>query len=217
MANKGKVEFKRKPIENTAIGPWSYPFLKLKAAQNGISMMNAFKDKVSFLVGWLSFVDSLEQSYSAFYEEVKQRCQSKIALMQEFDKLRHHESLLKYLIQVRHKSQHGQFHLEWEEPKLEIGKDFYGRISSLVLHPDGSFTWKGETFPGEKELGIGYEDWKPRLPAITNRGGRFEVPNLFLGKKVDNDPVDIAERALSFYDHEYQRIIAEIQKTLHGN
>ena len=184
--------------------PFGRSLEKLSEAEQGILQMKAAKDRVSYEAGWSKFVDSLEESWSRFYEEGKRTERRFGGWISKYNKTRNEDALLRYLTQARHQSQHAVAGLDWTAPGgLTVGKGFNGIVHSLKVFSDGSYEADARAFPGSPRAHpVTYDYGRPMLPTVVNKryGQTFPPPRSHLGGGiVDSAPHDAAAIALRYY------------------
>lgn len=195
-------------LENGAILPktrnlWESAILKLQEADSAISDMTLARDRVDFEEGWSRYVDSIEQFWTRFYDEGKDKFTSFQPWAGKIDSERKSDETLNYVYQSRHKSQHGRIALEWEPPKLIIGRGFSGLEYGLRIFPDG--TYEANTVPhnpSSKSFSVDYSPGSPSLPTIEDKRKKkyFSAPSKHLGEiLIDNSPLKVARITLTYY------------------
>jgi hypothetical protein len=201
---------KRKPIriESGAIMPvkrslWGAADEKLQEARDGLRLMEDAKHRVAFEAGWTKCVDSLEQFWTRFYDEGKQVFSSFQPWAGAIDAERKSESLLQYLYQARHQSQHGRIAMHWEKEHLKIAPGFSGHIKRVQGFPDGTFYLDAEpSHHSVPEAEVVASPGKALLATIENRKfkQRFDPPTKFRGNELsDATPVGVARAGIEYY------------------
>jgi len=104
MKQKGKIEDKPGSLVPVNRGLWNYAFEKLVEAKAGIQQMDSASDRVAFEAGWIRFVDSLEEFWTSFFDEGKEKFSSFQPWAGKFRKERKDDPLLQYLIRFPSKS-----------------------------------------------------------------------------------------------------------------
>ncbi|EAU56074.1 hypothetical protein [Mariprofundus ferrooxydans] len=204
MKQKGKIEDKPGSLVPVNRGLWNYAFEKLVEAKAGIQQMDSASDRVAFEAGWIRFVDSLEEFWTSFFDEGKEKFSSFQPWAGKFRKERKDDPLLQYLIQARHQSQHGRIPLKWQEGAIAIAPGYFGHIRNMKIFQDGSF--EVETNPlgkAHNQVKLVHEPGKPLLPVIENKKHkqRFDPPSSHLGQPIGNtSPIYVASLGLKYYE-----------------
>jgi len=187
--------------------PWDACQQKLGEAKNAVGQMEAAADRVSFEEAWSSLVDSLEEAWTRFFSEGNTISTKFQPWAGTIDTERRRDPLLRYLIESRHKSQHGGLSLDWEEPRLRIAPGFSGHIKELKGYSDGSIEFDASPSQdgGEKNLQVVLEGGEPGLPETENRGVVYSPPVGIL-------PIEAARTGIEYYE----RVFAEAAKRLGG-
>jgi hypothetical protein len=182
---------------------WSAAVEKLHEAEFGLSQMNNAQDRIEFEQGWTRVVDSLEEFWTRFFDEGKNRFSGFQPWAGAIYAQRKKDPLLKYLIQARHQSQHGRISLEWESGQLNIAPGFNGHIRGIKVFPDGTFEL--EATPAHSTVPdpiISFSGGSARLPLIVNKKhkDRFQPPTAhFEDNLKDVSPKNISRLGLQFY------------------
>jgi len=213
MKQTGKIELLNGSFIPSTRSLWYSAQEKLGEAQAGVNHMKEAKDRVSYESGWIRFVESLEESWSSFYDEGKNRFSSFQPWAGAKDKQRKSDPLTSYLIQSRHQSQHGNIYIEWEQGKIHIAPDYYGHIRDLKISSDGSFEVEANPLGStHNSVTLKHESGNPLLPVIENKREKkiFDVPNAHLGKEIKNgNPVILAQMAMEYYKSIYQEALGK--------
>lgn len=187
----------------TTRNPWGACQQKLGEAKDALGQMEGASDRVAYEDAWLSLVDSLEVAWTRFFGEGKTMSTKFQPWAGEKDSDRRSDPCLRYLIESRHKSQHGGLALVWEEPQVQIAPGFTGHIRTLEGYSDGLFVFDASSSQdgGEERLQVVLEGGAPSLPDIENRGVVFSPP----------EGISPIEAARSGIDH-YERVFVEAAK-----
>ncbi|MGL5340219.1 MAG: hypothetical protein ACRDAR_16265 [Aeromonas veronii] len=213
MKQTGKIELLKGALIPTKRGLWYSTFEKLSEAQTGIAQMSNAEDRVDYESGWVRFVESLEESWSSFFEEGTRNFNSFQPWAGAKDKERKSDSLLNYLIQSRHQSQHGNVCIEWEEDKINIAPNYFGHIKNIKIFSDGSFEVDANPLGNTQSIvTLKRDTGRPKLPTIENRRHKqtYNPPQ----NHFDNDihtfsPHDVAIMAIEYYLNIYKSALAK--------
>lgn len=208
MKQTGKIELAQGAHVPNKRGLWFTANEKLIEAQNGIQLMKKAEDRVLYESGWIKFIESLEESWSSFFDEGKKLFNSFQPWAGAIDKQRKSDQLMLYLIQARHQSQHGNICIEWEEGKIQIAPNYYGHIRDLTIYVDGTFEVEANPLGAiHNVITLKHETGRPTLPIIENKKFKqiFNPPNNHLGKNIVNlSPHEIAPIAIDYYKSIYR-------------
>ena len=199
-----KIELAPNSLAPASRPLWSAAVERLQEAKAGLRHMQAATDQVSFECGWIRAIDSLEEFWTSFFEEGKQKFSTfQPWAGQLFVAERNKDELLKYLCQARHQSQHGNACLDWEEGQLLIAPGFNGHIKSLAIFQDRTFEMDSASAPGSSDkAALTFAGGSARLPKIVNKkyGNSFDPPEGHMGKSYPAmSPMFAIELALKFY------------------
>lgn len=203
---KGNIELQFNAIAPVARGLWHAAWEKLSEAAAGVKQMEKAKDRIEYEAGWTRLVDSLEEFWTRFFDEGKNKFPSFQPWAGAFDAKRTADPLLRYLFQARHQSQHGRIALEWEPGKVQIGGgEFFGTIKDLRISADGTFEVDvNPTVGSDAKFKVVHDPGKARLPVVANRKFRqsYNPPHSHLDKPIaDASPINIGRVGVAFYDN----------------
>lgn len=68
-----KIELKQGSIVPVTRGVWYAAAEKLAEAKGGIKIMHKARNRIEFEHGWVTFTDSLEEFWTRFYAEGKEK------------------------------------------------------------------------------------------------------------------------------------------------
>jgi len=211
MKQTGKIELLNGSFIPNARGLWYSTQEKLHEAQMGVEQMREAKDRVSYESGWVRFIESLEESWTSFFDEGKNRFSNFEPWAGSKNKQRKSDPLISYLIQSRHQSQHGNICIEWEEGRIQIAPNYFGHIRDLKIYPDGAFEVEASPLGNaHSSVTLKHETGKALLPVIENKmhKQKFDIPKEHLGKVISNcDPLLLAKMAIDYYKSIYQEAL----------
>jgi hypothetical protein len=185
---------------------WGACTTKLDEARAAIKAMESAKGRVEFEGAWSQFVDSLEKSWTAFFDEGKQISGKFQPQYGPLDKARKEDELLRYLRESRHISQHSRLELDWNELHVQIAPGYSGHIREFKGFTDGTFEFDAEPYhpEGGKNLRVVLEDGEAVLPEIVNRGIVYVPPTEHQGQPITGiSPLEAARLAVNYYRQIY--------------
>jgi hypothetical protein len=196
-----KIEISQNSLAPTCRPLWHAAVERLHEAETGLQQMKTAKDRVSFEQGWGRSVDSIEEFWTKFFGEGKEKFPNFQPWAGKVVAQRKKDKLLSYLCQARHQNQHGNASLDWDEGKVLIAPDFNGTIQNLAIFPDGTFEMSSKPTPGSSvKATLRFIDGNAKLPTITNRNQIFSPPQQHVGRTYpDLKPVQAVELAIEFY------------------
>lgn len=186
---------------------WRDCLTKLDDAQKAIEVMESTSNRVSFEDAWSQFVDSLEESWTSFFDEGKVVSSKFQPWAGAVIKARKEDELLRYVYVSRHRSQHGRLHLNWTEQRVQFAPGFTGHIAEIKGYSDGAIEFDAEPQQagGEKDLRVVLEGGKPELPEIENSGVVHSPPSEHQGQSITSaSPLDVARLGIDYYRSIYQ-------------
>ncbi|HHQ4758352.1 TPA: hypothetical protein ACSP2Z_003209 [Aeromonas hydrophila] len=208
MKQTGKIELLKGTLIPTKRGLWYSASEKLIEAQAGIVQMSNAEDRVGYESGWVRFVESLEESWSSFFEEGTRSFKNFQPWAGAKEKERKSDSLLNYLIQSRHQSQHGNVCIEWEEDVINIAPNYFGYIKNLKIFSDGSFEVEANPLGNmHNVVTLKRDTGRPKLPKIENKRHKqtYNQPqNHFENDIRYSSPHDVASMAVEYYLNIYK-------------
>ena len=194
---------------------WEAAREKLKEAALAVDSMRAARDRIAFERAFADFAEALNVAWHRFYDEGKTVYRGKFSnWAEDFVKMRDEDSLLRYLREARHKTQHERLQLVWSEPFLQITGNSGFNLHSLEIAPDGSYSIAATTNEHKEnaDARVVYLPGRPMLPTIKNRGIVYAPPDKHLGMPLaGKEPIDIAVVAFGFYDKCIQDAYAAFQ------
>ncbi|MEI7813637.1 MAG: hypothetical protein WCJ13_02450 [Coriobacteriia bacterium] len=211
--SRKKIELEDGAILPVRRGLWVAAVEKLHEAEAGIHQMVEAQDRIQYEAGWTRFVDSLEEFWTRFFDEGKSGFSDFQRWAGTQIACRKRESLLKYLAQARHQSQHGRIALDWEEGLLQVAPGFTGAIRRLQVFEDG--TYEFDATPAHSsvpEPTLVHSPGRPHLPVVENKkhGGSFPPPTMYQGRPLeDQSPVGVARVGMQFYSEVLEQAFAE--------
>lgn len=215
MKQTGQIKLSKDSLIPNQRGLWFSCFEKLEESRLGIQQMINANDRVTYESGWVRFVESIEESWTSFFEEG----QKSFSNFQPWAgiTIKHRKSgLLKYLTESRHQSQHGNIKLDWENGHIQIAPNYYGHIKDLKIFADNSFevdaTPLGEV---HNKVTLVHSTGDAKLPTIVNklRNTKFTPPTEHLGEKINTTlPHQIAKIAINYYQGIYQNAVDKFCK-----
>lgn len=198
-----KIETRKGAIAPGRRELWEASQEKLCEAEQAINAMKSSRDRVTFERSWADFVDAIEQAWAKFFHEGKRAFSDFQPWAGPRDKERKKDDLLRYLIESRHQSQHGNFSLAWETGSMEVAPGFSGYIKELKIYPNGTYDIEAEPLSDSgPEATVVHDPGKPLLSTIYNRKTKqyFHPPTNHLGKGIgDVRPVNAAKLGLKYY------------------
>ncbi len=204
---KGKVELERDAIAPVMRSIWHAACEKLQEAQVGVEQMQSAKNRIEYEAGWTRFVDSLEEFWTRFFDEGRNKFPSFQPWAGAIVAKRKKDPLLSYLRQARHQSQHGRIVLDWEEEEGRIqigGGEFFGTVRDLKMWGDGTYEADVNSSTGsDAKFKVVHAPGNPRLPVVLNKKHRqrFTPPTRHLGQPLaDSSPVSVARLGVAYYD-----------------
>lgn len=211
MKQTGKVKLLSGALIPNQRGLWYTCLEKLNEAILGIEQMKSAEDRISYESGWVRFIESLQESWSSFYEEGLSTSTKFQPWAGKFEKVRKSDELLRYLVQSRHQSQHGNIAMEWHSGSIQIAPGYFGHLKGLVINADGTF--EVEANPLGKihdRVQLKHDTGTPRLPVVVNRQHKqsYTPPETHLGKDITSLlPHELGTRAVDFYKGVYDSAI----------
>lgn len=201
MKKRGKIELAPGSLIPTNRAFWESAFTKLAEARAAIQEMDAARDKVGFEDGWSRFVDSLQESWTSFYDEGKTISTKFQPWAGDKEVELMNDPLLLYLRKARDQSQHGRITLDWGAENLQIAPGFSGHIQTLKVFGDGTFeveaTPLGKT---NNEVKLVHSVGDPTLPKfIDKRSGKEYAP-----PPEYQSPLDAAQFGIDYYQSIYR-------------
>lgn len=187
----------------TARALWGASAEKLNEAELCALNMRNVKDRVSYESAWAQAVDCLEEFWAKFYSDGKSVSSKFEPWAGKIIKERKDDQLLQYLTQARHQNQHGNLSIAWSRGSYEIGRNFAGQISDLIIYKDGTFSADISAHAKNYDPDIvKHVGGAPTLPAIHNRkfNQTFCPPVAHLGKScLGLSPHAVILRGLAYY------------------
>lgn len=214
---RGMVELAEGAVVPISRGLWQAASEKLSEAATGVAQMKHAKNRIDFEGGWTRLVDCLEEFWTRFFDEGKSTFSEFQPWAGAIDAQRKHDSLLSYLYQARHQSQHGRIALEWAEGRNQVGGgDFFGTVRDLRISASGAFEVDVNANAGsDAKFRVVHHPGDARLPVIVNRMHKqsFAAPTHHLDKPVGNvSPIDAGQLGLRFYEDVLQRALEKFGK-----
>ncbi len=208
MKQTGRIELSPSTLIPNERGLWFSAFEKLAEAQQGINEMGNADNRVSYVSGWVRFVDSLEESWTSFYFDGKNKYSNFETWANKIHKSERNNGLLKYCKVSRDQSQHGNIILEWTNAKTQIAPNFNGHIKNLKIFSDQTFEAEASSLGNNNVVTLVHSFGEPLLPSIYDARSKstFHAPTEHLGSKLtSNKPEVIANIALNYYKDLYKK------------